>query len=210
MALYIQHGHGKGDRISQALTAGSADGVILSPRNEKPENVAACLSQFREADDNAVLLLDPQFFVGAIVPPKEGRLTDYHYYPGGLSLRSFTTRQTQKWVAAALDYQDSLDLDKLVAPTVVSESLSDRWHQIALNLADAALDHHRGMDTGKPILLNFTFEESALDDQSAVEQFLDHVTQDGWDQEGFTSPSVVRNGDTTNASGRQDLVSSCI
>ncbi len=65
------------------------------------------------------------------------------------------------------------------------DSFNDRWYQIALNLADASLEHHSKLNDPAPLLLSFVFAEEALSAEEEVNRFLDTVTQDGWGMEGF-------------------------
>src|SRR5262249_275534 len=62
---------------------------------------------------------------------------------------------------------------------------TDRWFQIALNLADASLEHHAGLNSDTPLLLSFVLAEEALAAETEVNRFLDTVTQDGWGMQGF-------------------------
>ena len=47
MSLLAQHGYGKGSKIDLALQQGSVDGLVMSPRDESPANLAAYLERVR-------------------------------------------------------------------------------------------------------------------------------------------------------------------
>lgn len=186
MAIYIQHGHGKSDKITTALHDGTIGGVVFGARNEKPGNLPAYLCQIRETQEDCELVLDPQFYVSTLNPPNDRYLPDYPYYDAGLTASDFTgARRVRQYARRTLNYQVDLGLDSLISPTVIFDSFSDRWHQIALNLADASLEHVAELSDPSPLLLSFVFKEEALAATEEVNRFLDTVTQDDWNMDGF-------------------------
>jgi hypothetical protein len=193
MALYAQHGHGKADKITDALNAGTVQGVIFGARNEKPENLAAYLARLSE-QYACELLLDPQFYVSTLVPPHDRFLPEYPYYEAGRTANDFTTRKIREYVRTTIDFQLDLGVTAIVSPSVIFESFSDRWYQIALNLADASLEHHASLNQAPPMLLSFIFAEEALGAEEELGRFLDTVTQDGWDAGGFYFVVARREG----------------
>ena len=60
MTLLAQHGWGKSDKITTALSNGSISGLILSPRDETPENAAAVLASIAGHHPDAARLFDPR------------------------------------------------------------------------------------------------------------------------------------------------------
>jgi len=187
MALYIQHGHGKSDKITAALHDQTIDGVIFGARNEKPVRLKSYLDELRAEYDHCKLLLDPQFYVSTLVPPRDRYLPEhYPYYEPGRTASDFTSlRRIRVYAERTLSFQVNLGLDGLVSPSVIFDSFADRWHQIALNLADASLECHAGLDNPPSLLLNFILSESALASRNEVDRFLDTVTQDDWEMDGF-------------------------
>lgn len=185
MALYAQHGHGKSTKIAAGLTDGDIDGVIFAPRSEKPENLSACLASLSEEFDGCELLVDPQFYLSTFTPANLRYLDEYSYFSGGLSGSDFSLRRIRQIASETIDFQRTLPVTAVLSPTVMFETFSDRWYQIALNLADAALEYHGGIRDAPPLLLSFMFAEEALTDEEEVNRFLDTVTQDGWSMEGF-------------------------
>lgn len=184
MALYVQHGHGKSEKINEALNDGIVQGVVLAPRNEKPDNLALCVESLARRAGCEVLV-DPQFYISAFAPANSRYLPDYEYFQGGLSASDFTLRRVRQFARETLNFQIELGVSSIVAPTVLFESFTDRWYQIALNLADAALEHYGSLSTPVPLLLSFVLAEEALVAEDEVNRFLDTVTQDGWGMGGF-------------------------
>lgn len=205
MAFFIQHGHGKGSRITDALDNGTADGVIFSARNEQPGNLLSCVSSISE-DHPTELMIDPQFFVGALSPPNEGHLPEYGYYAPGLTAASFTLRNIRGYVKRTLQFQTRAPVTRLISPTVLFSSFNDRWFQIALNMADASLEQHAEMNDPPPLLLSFHFSENALLNFDEVSRFLDTVTQDAWTMKGIYL-AVMRDGDQYDACFSPDAMS---
>ncbi|MBL9081832.1 MAG: hypothetical protein JNK76_08515 [Planctomycetales bacterium] len=183
MAFLIQHGHGKSEKIENALNDG-VDGVILGAKHEAPEKLSAYLDELTHGYE-CHRLFDPQFFVSTLVPPNEGHLSEYPYFRSGLSSGNFTLRKVRAMADDVLRFQDSLSITAMISPTVIFDSFNDRWAQIALNLADASLEAHTALSNPKPLLLAFHFSEQALSSHDDVGRFLDTVTQDGWDMHGF-------------------------
>jgi hypothetical protein len=184
MAFYVQHGHGKSDKISKALEQGVIDGVILSPRNESLANMSACIAECRQHD--CEILFDPQFYVSTLVPAKDGYLPqDYkEYYTAGRTSGDFIrAKKNREYARGTLDVQVALGVDGLISPSVIFDSFSDKWSQTALTLADASLEYHSELKAPPPLLLTIIFDEAALSSKDELDKFLDIIT--AWDVEGF-------------------------
>ena len=178
MAFYIQHGHGKSDKVDEALESGTASGVIFGARNEKEANVEKCIACVRER--NGAVLFDPQFHVSALVPANDRFLPEYPYYKVGRTVSDFVgIKRLAGYAKTTLDYELSLSPDRLLSPTVIFDSFEGKWCQIALNLADASLDYHAGLKGAPPLLLSFVIGEQALESRSELDSFLDQLTS--WD-----------------------------
>lgn len=184
MAIFVQHGHGKSDKIDEALSAGTVQGVVFAPRNEKPDNLAACMQNIANVHE-CELLIDPQFYVSAFAPANTRYLSEYGYFQGGLSAGDFTLRRIRAFVAETIDFQIQSGATSIISPTVLFDSFTDRWFQIAINLADASLEHYARLKSDTPLLLSFVFAEEALSAEEEVNRFLDTVTQEGWGMQGF-------------------------
>ncbi len=185
MTLYIQHGHGKSTKITEAFDDGVAGGVIFAARNERVDKLDAYIEKLREGYDNLDVLFDPQFYVSTLVPANDRYLSEeYPYYQPGRTASSFIgPSKLSEFAKSTLDFQCERDLDRLISPTVIANSLSDRWSQIALQLADASLEYHAGLPEPPPLLLSLVISEAALDSRQDVDTLLDTLTT--WDTKGF-------------------------
>ncbi len=178
MALFVQHGHGKSDKVDAALESQDVDGVIFGARNEKIENIESCVASVRER--NGQVLFDPQFYVSTLVPANDRFLPEYPYYKVGRTAADFVgIKKLAGYVKSTLDFQLTLAPDRLLSPTVIFDSFESNWYQTALNLADASLDYHAGLAGAPPLLLSFVIGEQALGSRTELDAFLDQVTS--WD-----------------------------
>jgi len=178
MAFYIQHGHGKSDKVDEAIESGLATGVIFGARNEKLANLEKCVEWVRER--NGAVLFDPQFHVSALVPANDRFLPEYPYYKVGRTVSDFVgIKRLAGYAKTTLDFEMTLGPDRLLSPTVIFDSFESKWCQIALNLADASLDYHSGLKGAPPLLLSFVIGEQALESRSELDSFLDQLTS--WD-----------------------------
>lgn len=184
MSLYVQHGHGKSSKIDEALDEKTVQGVILAPRNEKPDNLKSYASELLRRQGCQVMI-DPQTYISTLSPANTRYLTEYSYYCHGLSASDFTLKRIRGLVQRSLEFQRELGVSAVIAPTVLFDSFTDRWHQIALNLADASLEEQTRNPGSPPLLLSFVFGEAALTAVEELNRFLDTVTQDEWNMQGF-------------------------
>lgn len=184
MSIYVQHGHGKTDKIERAADAGVVDGVILSPRHETPANLAAYARGLRRAYPALTVALDPQFYATTMARVNDGRLPDYDYYHPRLTRAAFVSpRNVQQYVREVLEYQARLQVSYLIAPTVRFDTFRDPWSQVSLSMAQQAVEHHAAVGDDSPLLLSLVFSENALNEPEAVADFLDIVS--AFDATGF-------------------------
>lgn len=177
MTLLAQHGWGKSDKITTALGNGSIGGLILSPRDETPENAATVLASIAADHPNATRLFDPLFHAGQIIPANDGKLPEYGYYRPNLTRRDFIgAAKFAGYAEDVLGFQYGLDVTSLVSPTIELVNFGDSSAQIALQLADASSTHHASTDDERPLLLSFLINENALQSLDELDAFLDAIT----------------------------------
>ncbi|QKK09393.1 MAG: hypothetical protein HND58_15325 [Planctomycetota bacterium] len=177
MTLLAQHGWGKTLKITKALGSGSIGGLILSPRDETPENAAAVLESIAGDHPDATRLFDPLFHAGQVVPANVGKLPDYSYYRPNLARRDFIgASKFAGYAADVLGFQYTLNVTSLVAPTIELVNFGDSSAQIALQLADASSTHHASTDDKRSLLLSFLINENALQSLDELDAFLDAIT----------------------------------
>src|SRR5688572_17538632 len=175
--LLAQAGYGRGQKVHRALDENLIGGVILSPKDERRERLEDCVTELRNSHADTWIMVDPQFYAATVSVPRDGRLPEYDYYANHapLSRTQFSPRQISGYVGACLDYQHNTlaGLSYLVSPSVLFEDFRDSWSQIALNMAEAAVDHHAGLADPKPLLVTIVTSELALRNATGMNEFLD-------------------------------------
>lgn len=177
MTLLAQHGWGKSDKITAALNDQSISGLIVSPRDETPENAALLIESIASDHPDSTRLFDPLFHAGMITPANDGKLSEYDYYKPNLTRRDFIgTAKYAGYAADALGFQYDLRVSAIVSPTIELINFGDSTAQIALQLADASAEHHAGRTDGRPLLISFLINENALGGRDDLDAFLDAIT----------------------------------
>ena len=174
MSILAQHGWGKSDKIQRGMAEGSINGVIMSPRDERPENLAAFLSNLHSEFPESVRLVDPLFHIGTVPSANVRWLDQYLHFEQGLTTNSFRPAAIRDFVDETLTWQDELDVSAVISPTVMVDDLLSRWAQIALNLGQEALDQYDG---NKTLMIGLVVGESALRHRASVDEWLDSLTQ---------------------------------
>jgi hypothetical protein len=178
MKLYAQHGWGKGEKIDRGLADRIVEGVILSPHDESPSDLRDYIKTVSRRRQRPDVLLDPQLYVSLIRDANEGKLPQYGYYKQNLGLRDFATlRNVQQFVRQCIDFQLQLELTHIISPTICVDSFTDRSAQIALSLAQEAVEYWEGISgERRPLLISFVFSEIALTHAEHVSEFLDTIS----------------------------------
>ena len=171
MTILAQHGYAKSDKIEQGISDGSIQGVIMSPRDEQPMNLADFLSSI---PNNVERLVDPQLYAGTILSARDGRLEEYPYYERNLTPASFSLAAIGQFVRDTLAWQNNLNVSAVVSPTVMVDALSNRWAQIAMMLAQETVNQHR---SSNPLLISLVIGEEALREVRLVDDWLNELTQ---------------------------------
>jgi hypothetical protein len=175
--LLAQHGSGKTDKVEQGLVDHNVDGVVVSPRHESPTHLKGWVDSLRRDYPSALIMFDPEFYVGTFPGASEGRLPDYPYFRTDLRRRDFAGHDSlQAYASETLDYQISLVLDRLVAPTVYVDNLNGAWAQVALSLMSEARSYHKSLNTKTPLILQICIAEEVLQPGQDLDEFLDTLT----------------------------------
>jgi hypothetical protein len=148
--------------------------VIWSPGDEKPEYLAERMAEAAEHD--AVQAVDPQLYVALLDDANPKRLPEYGLFDLPLPRRQFSARRLADLMERILDFQADLPSTHLIAPTVAVSSMTDRSAQLALNLAETALDIAEDRDDDRPLLISAAIERSVLADSESVDVLLDELT----------------------------------
>ncbi|MBJ7470349.1 MAG: hypothetical protein JHD16_03570 [Solirubrobacteraceae bacterium] len=164
--LWIQHGYGKGTKISDIRDSALAAGVVLSPGDEGRRS----LSETRSVLGRLDALLDPQTFVYSI-PGGTARchednglaFSDLHWSASPAEV----VNVAEKVVATNRE----LDIPRVVAPTCLQRDFRDVWTPLSLQLARATL-----AAADRPVLASLVIDEGALSNWHDATDWLDVAT----------------------------------
>lgn len=178
MSILSQHGYGKTNKVEEGIRNGYLGGVILSPRDEKPDNLISFIEQMRTEFENEVqILFDPQFYLTTVDPLQEGKLPQYSFFRPNLVYRDFLGRNDiRDYVRATLDYQAGLNLDRIISPNILCYDFTDRWSHISLLMAQEAIDYHAGLNEAPPLLLSLIIDEGAFNNKTGLDELLDTIS----------------------------------
>lgn len=177
MAIFVQHGYGKGTKIEQAILGNSISGIILSPKDEMPANLEGYVNSIRDTYPQIEVLFDPQFYATTIYPVRDGRLPEYPYYRPNLDRRSFIQQSDiLDYVRSTIDYQANMHLSFIISPCVYFNDFQDPWSQIALSMAQTTSQYHSAGEIEPPLLLSLVFSENALGNTDSLSEYLDIIS----------------------------------
>ena len=175
----IQDGHHASGQIAEALEGNRVDGVIWSPGDETPELLAERTAGAVETKDDVVQALDPQFYVTMLADSNPKRLPRHGMSEMKLRGGAFSAGQLARTVGKVFDYLRGFPVTHLLSPTVAIAGMNDRSAQIALNLAETALEQAAGFpaeDEERPVFLSVAIEQYVLNEADAVNGLLDELT----------------------------------
>ena len=145
----------------------------MSPRDESPVRLASFLESIASEWPSAERLVDPQLYVGTILPVHAPKLSCYPHYKENLTPVSFSPDGIRNFVSDSLEWQSTLNVSAVVSPTVLVDDLSSRWAQISMMLAQESVVQHDG---SKPLYLSLVVWEDALRQSAFVHRWLDDLT----------------------------------
>lgn len=168
MTYWIQHGHGKAQKIANAVGERNVTGVILSPADEAPHNLKGTANSVRELGPE--VLLDPQLYVHTIEHAVARCHVDCGIDFGTLS--PIVGPSDMSWhVNQILNLNRQIGTDRVIAPSPYQETFGDPWTPTSLQYAQATLD-----STNQPVFVSLVAEHMAFADWDTTEAYLDKLT----------------------------------
>ncbi|MGD2095105.1 MAG: hypothetical protein PVH77_08885, partial [Phycisphaerales bacterium] len=151
---------------------------VISPQYEKPDKLRSFVLTLRKNFANKDVIIDPQFYVGALQgPKKEGRLPEYPYYRSNLTRRSLRSpKNISLFVKDSLDYQMTLNVTHLITPTVLFNGIDEPFFEFSLQLAEASIEHYSTLSKPPPLFLSLVMSEDILKKRSSTDLLLDEIT----------------------------------
>jgi len=180
MTVYAQAGHGKSDKIIRGLTDGSINGVIWSPKDEFTHSMHVDIRGYKTRFPNSIMLFDPQFYSTVLGGTKDRCL---RYYPYWRTLtRSYfnNSANLRTSVQETLDYQLTLNVDRLLSPSIEIDSFGSANCNISLSLANESIRYHQELSSTNlalpPLSVSLIISEACLSSPSNFNSFLDDIS----------------------------------
>lgn len=131
MSSYMQMGHDTQNLVGEADLGGFA-GIVLSPVNRSPAQLAGDLVAFRERGSYDIAL-DPQLYM-----PRSDRgfLVEHPYYPKDFDSADQSRLLWWGGICRALAvYAVSLGVDTVVSPAFLPRTLDDDYYRLSVHIA---------------------------------------------------------------------------
>ncbi|MDQ3573618.1 MAG: hypothetical protein M3404_01650 [Actinomycetota bacterium] len=170
MTFWIQHGYGKGDKVSRLVDTGLVTGgVILSPGDEERGALSSTVQGL--GDRSVRVLVDPQFYVHSI-QGGQARCHESNGLDFGEVSWFVSPREMEQHVDAVLELSRSLGLTEHIAPAPYLASFNDVWAPISLQYSRAFVD----AADAEEAFVSVVAEDAAFGDWDATAQWLDALT----------------------------------
>ncbi len=179
--LLAQDGHQASDRILDGINRGFINGAVLSTLFRKPETIETTKNDLVAANNDAIILLDNEFYVNAIIgAEKFGKLSTYPYYSHPLTKKDLSSPfKLAEHIKKTIDYQiDQAHLKTITTPSVIVESFDHTSEAIFLSLLSGSCEYiadKRSSDVDK-LFASLVINEQALSNTDTLPAFLDSLT----------------------------------
>lgn len=180
MGLLAQHAYGKSTKISDGLENGFLNGVVLSPKAEKPDKLKDFINELNF--HNVTVFFDPQFYMGAFEGSVSlGKLELYEFWRDDEITKKYLSvpHNIRDIVLRYMNYQTDVGLKNIVSPNVFFESFDSRMSQISLSLINESVS----VNTDKDLYVSLCINESAFSNFKEEGEFLDIISL--FDVKGF-------------------------
>jgi hypothetical protein len=129
------------------------------------------------AERDAIQAIDPQLYVALLADANPKRLADHELFSVPLPRQSrYSARRLGALVETIIKHQADRQGTHLIAPTVAVSTMNHRSAQVALDLAETAVDVWSDYADDRPLLVSVALERQALADQNGINQLLDELT----------------------------------
>ena len=178
MRVLAQHGHQPSDKITRGVTEGVIQGAILSPRYVGPERVEEKINEIREANAEAEVLLDSEYYATRQIgtPNNQlGYLEDWAYFTAQRRRDLVRGPAVEEALRSVYDAVSGLDVSAHVAPNIyIPQSFDSMEAGIALNFVAGAKGAFA--PAGKPVYATLAIDRRALLSPADFSAFLDDLT----------------------------------
>jgi hypothetical protein len=180
MTVYAQAGWQKSGRIIQGLSDGSINGVIWSPKDEFPHSMPMDTHSYKREFPNSIMLFDPQFYTTILPGTKDRCLRDYPYWRTLTRSYFDDPVNLRTSVQETLDYQLTLNVDRLISPSIEIDSFGSAGCNISLLLANESIHYYQELSNTNlalpPLLISLIVSEACLSSPTNFNYFLDDIS----------------------------------
>lgn len=147
-------------------------GIILSPVNRFPAEIAENIKIFREKGDYDIVL-DPQLYFPRSLREK---LNEYPYFPSDIDTAdTFSTIWWQSIVDSLSKFANGLSIDSIISPVIFPKIFNSDYYSVCSDIAQQVVDSLK--DTKIKTLHTVMVELSHLTDDSFLMECASIVTQ---------------------------------
>lgn len=146
MASYLQLGHDSWNLLEEP-DIGDYAGLVLSPVNDAPADVANRLARLGDLRDKLEVILDPQMYNPAF---EKGKMDEWAYFSS--DYETADQGDVNWWIQRAHEIVEQgahLRVDAVCSPAFVPRMFTDAYYAFTVEVADA-MKHHadgRGQET---------------------------------------------------------------
>lgn len=146
MSTYLQQGHASWNLLEEP-DIGTYRGLVLSPVNDGPAEVAAGLRRLGDLRSNIEVILDPQLYNPAV---DKGLMDQWTYFTSDFATANHS--DTAWWVRrgmAVADQAAELGVDAVCSPAMFPKHFVDDYYGLVVDIADATREHAtaQGLET---------------------------------------------------------------
>jgi hypothetical protein len=192
MKLYAQQGAMEGDKVKSGLRNKLIDGVILSPRDVRMDNMETKISEYRAIDAKMELYFDPQLYA-AFSPAGEGNklgylLEDYSEYFKPYRRTQLTKESSiVDLLTRSINFQKGLkELSAIISPNIIiPRSLDSIETVISMNFIRLAKELSTQLSIKKPLYVTLAISREALFKETEIIEFVNELTALDAPPDGF-------------------------
>ena len=178
MKIFAQTGLQSGDKVISGLNSEVLDGVIFTARNANPQKAGEQIAKARSMDDQAEVLLDPEFYATRLIgtPNSQlGSLEEWDYFISYRRRDLVRTQVVENVLQSVRDAVSGLDVTAHIAPNIyISQSFDSMEAGIALNFIERTKAVFEAKD--KPVYATLALDRRALLSPGDFKPFINDLT----------------------------------
>jgi len=180
MKLYAQHGHQPSNKIDFGLEKDFIQGVIYSPRFQKPDQLAQKIEENRNKKRDADIYIDPEFYASIHSGNPNAQFRHLEEWPHFNPQRRrdlVTGKAIDTILKQCYETTYKYDVTGYLAPNIyISSSLDSMEAGISMNFITQTKKAFSDNGPGKSVYATLAIDHRALRDQNDLPLFLNEIT----------------------------------